>query len=224
MSWRPSAIPGLGLVTTVALAVTALPGAAGYATLPLRSGPLDIREHAAEADRGRPQTNALPLRFTAQAHNLSTAIDMPPQTPLDITIARWSTDGEREGLVTSVKEGGTGGLLDMLRTAERVGAMRIPTSISYDVYFAIRTIGRDGLEHITLITERPIGHWEAVDKPATIEYRFMVLELQMKPGGRGEGRLSVVTKLTADRVTGGIGLETWENQVVTLKKVQRRGQ
>ena len=167
------------------------------------------------------QTSAAPLRFTAQAHNLSTAIDMPPQTPLEITVTRWSTDSEREQLVTGLKERGTDGLLEMLHNAERIGAIRIPSSINYDFHFAMRTVGRDGVEHITLITDRPVGFWEAVDKPRSIEYRFMVVELQTNPGGRGKGRLSVVTRITADRVTGEIALATWENQYVTLRNVER---
>lgn len=168
--------------------------------------------------------NGAALRLTAQAHNLSPAINMPAQTPLEITVTRWSTDGEREQLVASLKEGGTEGLLKMLQQAERIGAIRIPTSINYDFHFAMRTVGRDGVEHITLITDRPVGFWEAVDKPRSLEYRFMVVELQITPGGRGEGRLSVATRLSVDRFSGAIGLSTWENQIVTLRNVERAQQ
>jgi len=170
------------------------------------------------------QTSATPVRFTAQAQNLSTAINMPAQSPLEITVTRWSTDSEREQLIAGLKEEGTQGLLHMLQKAERIGSIRIPSSLAYEFRFAMRTVGRDGVEHITLITDRPIGFWEAVDKPRTLDYRFMVVELQINPGGRGQGRLSVATRITADRLTGEIGLATWENQVVTLRSVQRARQ
>ncbi len=167
------------------------------------------------------QTPASPVTFSAKLVSLNPQLNLPSQTPLDITVTRWSTVDEREQLVTVLKASGGKGLLEMMQSAPRVGSIRIPGTLNYEFHFAMRSQGPDGGEFITLIADRPVGFAEAADGPRTLEYRFIVLQLQVNPIGRGEGRLSVVTKITADRVTGEINLETWEDFYATLRDVRR---
>lgn len=167
------------------------------------------------------QTPASPVAFSGQLVSLNPQLNLPPQTPLDITITRWSTVDEREQLVTVLKTAGGKGLLEMMQSAPRIGSIRIPGTLNYEFHFAMRSQSPDGGEFITLIADRPVGFAEAVDGPRTLEYRFMVLQLQVNPIGRGEGRLSVVTRISADRVTGEINLETWEDFYATLRDVRR---
>jgi hypothetical protein len=49
----------------------------------------------------------------------------------------------------------------------------------------------------------------------------MVIQLEVNSIGRGQGRLSIATKVEVDRITGEINLETWENLYVTLRDVRR---
>jgi len=167
------------------------------------------------------QTGSPPLTFTAQLVNLNTQINLPPQAPLDIVVTRWSSAGEREQFVTALKEGGPEGLLEKMQALPRVGSIRIPGTLNYEFHFALRGESRDGGQSITLITDRPVSFAEAVDGPRTLEYRFMVIQLQVNPIGRGEGRLSIATRVTTDRITGEINLETWEDLFVTLRDVRR---
>jgi hypothetical protein len=173
------------------------------------------------AASGLAQTSALPLTFSAQLVNLSTQINLPNQTPLDITITRWSTAGEREQLISVLKARGREGLLEMMQTVPRIGTIRIPGTLNYDFHFALRAVDAGGNQSITLITDRPVSFAEAVEGPRTLEYRFMVIQLEVNAIGRGQGRLSIATKVEVDRVTGDIGLETWENLYVTLRDVRR---
>jgi hypothetical protein len=170
---------------------------------------------------GPAQTGAQPLVFSAQLVNLSTQLNLPNQTPLDITINRWSTAGEREQLVTVLRERGRDGLLEMMQNVPRIGTIRIPGTLNYDFHFALRTADAGGNQAITLITDRPVSFAEAVDGPRTLEYRFMVIQLEVNSIGRGQGRLSIATKVEVDRITGEINLETWENLYVTLRDVRR---
>ena len=169
----------------------------------------------------RAQTASGQIALSAQLVNLNTQINLPRQTPVDITIMRWSSPGEREQLVSVLKESGRKGLLEMMQSVPRVGTIRIPGTLNYDFHFAFRTEDRGGNQSITLITDRPVGFAEAVEGPRTLEYRFMVLQVQLNAIGRGEGRLSIVTKVEADRLTGEIDLETWEDLFVTLRDVRR---
>ncbi|HUF46578.1 MAG TPA: hypothetical protein VMM93_02120 [Vicinamibacterales bacterium] len=170
---------------------------------------------------GRAQTTTGPTQFTAQLINLNTQLNLPQQSPVDIVVARWSTAGERELFVTALKEGGPEGLLKRMQELPRIGSIRIPGSLNYEFQFALRGEGRDGGQSITLITDRPVSFEEAVDRARTLEYRFLVIQLQINPIGRGEGRISIATRVTTDRITGEINLDTWENLFVTLRDVRR---
>jgi hypothetical protein len=153
--------------------------------------------------------------------NLNNQINLPGQSPVDITVMRWSTPGEREQLISVLKESGRKGLLEMMQSVPRVGTIRIPGTLNYDFHFALFAEDRGGNQSITLIADRPVGFAEAVEGPRTLDYRFMVLQVQLNAIGRGQGRLSMVTKVEVDRLTGEISLETWEDLFVTLRDVRR---
>jgi len=170
---------------------------------------------------GLAQTSMSPVEYSAQLVNLNTRINLPNQTPVTVTISRWSTTGEREQLLTVLKQQGRDGLLEMMQSVPRVGSIRIPGSLNYDFHFALRTEDQGGNVAILLIADRPVGYAEAAEGPRTLDYRFMVLQMQLNAIGRGKGQISMVTKVEADRVTGDIMLETWEDLYVTLRDVRR---
>jgi hypothetical protein len=164
------------------------------------------------------QTNQPGERFTAFAVNL----DNPGRAAagvVEIVVSRWSTDAEHDRLLKVLREKGPDRLLDALRDNPKVGYIRTPTSLAYDLRFADKTAGEDGGEIISLMTDRPISHWEAVNRPRTIDYPFTLIELRLGPGGEGEGKLSLATKITADRNT--IVLENYSAQPVLLTNVKR---
>lgn len=138
---------------------------------------------------------------------------------VEISISRWSSDAERDRLLTVLKEKGPDKLLDVLRDLPRVGYIRTPTSLAYDLRFARKVPAEDGGEVISLATDRYISHWEAVYRPRTIDYPFTVIELRIGADGNGEGKMSLATKITAERNT--IVLEDYAAQPVLLNNVKR---
>jgi len=167
------------------------------------------------------QTASAPVEYTAQLVNLNTQINLPGQTPVTLAITRWSTAGEREQLLTVLKQRGRDGLLEMMQTVPRVGAIRIPGSLNYDFHFALRSVDESGNVSVILIADRPVGFAEAVEGPRTLDYRFMVVQMELNSIGRGKGQISMVTKVETDVVTGDINIETWENLYVTLRDIRR---
>ena len=103
----------------------------------------------------------------------------------------------------------------------RVGYIRTPNSVGYDLHFARLVPGEDGGERITLATDRHIGFWEASNRPRSIDYPFTVIELRMNHDGEGEGKLSLATKITADSDHKTIVLENYGIQPVLLQHVRR---
>ena len=164
-------------------------------------------------------SNSQPERFTANAVNISN-VGRTGATPLDLVIERWSTDSERDRLMEIFRSKGPDGLLDALRDLPRVGYLRTPDSLAYDLRYARQMPGEDGGRRIVLITDRPIGFWEARNRPRTIDYPFTLIEMRLNGDGRGEGKLSIATKITLNGDV--LVLEDYANQPVMLNDIRRQ--
>ena len=160
-------------------------------------------------------------RFTAFAVDLGSPGRRAAAGTVEIAIERWSTNAERDRLMATLKERGPEKLLDALQDIPRVGHIRTPDSIGYPIHFAYREPGEDGGEEITLVTDRYIGFWESYYRPRTIDYPFTVIELRLNRNGEGEGKMSLATKITADRHGDRVVLENYSAQPVLLNSVRR---
>jgi len=156
-------------------------------------------------------------RFTAAAINMNNGA----AGTIEIVVNRWSTDTERDRLMSVMRERGPDKLLDTLQDLPRVGYFRTPDSIGWDIHFARRTAGKDGGERVTLVTDRRIGFWEAANQPRSIDYPFTVVELRLNGDGEGEGKMSLATKIIADKDNNIITLENYDLTPVQLKNVKR---
>jgi hypothetical protein len=165
------------------------------------------------------QSGGEPETFTALAVNMGNVGPSQPTT-VDITIARWSTDDERTRLVTTLVEQGAAALLEALRENQPVGRIRTPDSVGYELRYAHQSPHEGGGRRIVIATDRPIGFWEARERPRTAEYPFTVIEMRINPNGKGEGKLSLATKVVPVGKT--IYLEDYATQPVMLTNVQAR--
>jgi hypothetical protein len=163
------------------------------------------------------QTAGAPERYTATATNTNNGT----MNNIDITVDRWSTDQERDALVTTLVEKGSDKLLDVLQDLKPVGHFGTPGNLSWDLRFARRSPLPDGGERVVLATDRPIGFWEASRQPRSITYPFTVIELRLDAEGRGEGKISLATKVIQDRDRNTITLENYDLQPVLLTNVRR---
>jgi len=166
------------------------------------------------------QTNGAAERFTAIAVNLGN-VGRTGEGTVEIVVHRWSTEAERDRLLTTLLERGPEKLLSTLQDAKPVGYIRTPNRIGYDLHFALSTPGEDGGERIALATDRPIGFWEAANRPRSFDHPFTLIELHFGRDGRGEGKMSVATKITADAKHKTIVLEDYANQPVMLHDIKR---
>jgi hypothetical protein len=137
-----------------------------------------------------------------------------------ITVDRWSTDAERNRLVTTLQQQGPDKLLDVLQDMRPVGRIRTPDSLGYDLRYAHETKGEDGERRIVIATDRPIGFWEATRRPRTVDYPFTVIQMEIPREGAGKGTLSYATKIVArDNI---IELENYSTQPIMLNEIQAR--
>ena len=162
------------------------------------------------------QTNGIPERFVALAVNMNNG----GSGTIEMTVNRWSTEAERLRLVTILMEQGPQKLLDVLEDMPRAGYIRSAGGIGYDLHYAQRMQGPDGGERVVLATNRPIGFWEASNRPRSFDYPFTVIELRLNGDGEGEGKLSLATRITADAESKIVTLENYETQPVMLTNVK----
>jgi len=166
------------------------------------------------------QTDGTGERFRAFAVNIGTP-GRAGAGQVEIVVNRWSTDAERERLMTTLIEKGPEKLLDALVSLPRVGYFRTPNSIGYDVHFAYHTQLPDGGERVVMATDRYISFWEAANRPRSIDYPFTVIEMHINGDGKGEGKMSLATKVVADEDKRSILLENYSTQPVMLNDVTR---
>ncbi|MCU1385108.1 MAG: hypothetical protein JWL71_3805 [Acidobacteria bacterium] len=163
------------------------------------------------------QTMGTPERFTATAMNINNG----QAGTIDITVNRWSTDAQRDALMSTVASKGPEKLLDAMQDMPVVGHFGAPGNLSWDLHFARRMPLPDGGERVVLVTDRRIGFWEAANQPRSYDYPFTVIELRLNRDGEGEGKMSVATKVIYDKKENMITLENFETSPVQLTNVRR---
>jgi hypothetical protein len=167
------------------------------------------------------QTNGEPERFTGVAVNMGSP-GRAGADQVEIVVNRWSTETERTRLLQTLFDKGPEKLLETLTDLPRVGYFRTPTSIAYDLHYAHRESQPDRGERIVLATDRYINFWEARNQPRSIDYPFTVIELHFDGDGKGEGKMSIATKITAEKESRTIVLENYATQPVMLNEIRRQ--
>ena len=154
----------------------------------------------------------------------------PTSARLDIRIERWSTDEERDALLAIVKQQESNiasmnqELLAALQRLPRVGHIREPNTLAWDLRFARQTPLDGGGRRIVLGTDRPMPFWEARNRPRSADYPFTVIEMRVDKENRGEGKLLADTRIFIDPRTQDLVLERYDQQPVRLNEIRPRSQ
>jgi hypothetical protein len=94
------------------------------------------------------------------------------------------------------------------------------------MHYAVRQPQADGTERIILISDRRLGSWNNLWKPAgsaaATNYEFSVIELHLNAKGEGEGKASLAGKVVVDTTAKTLALENYATLPVVLKAVKRR--
>jgi len=163
------------------------------------------------------QTMGTPERYTANAINMNVSA----AGQIEIAVDRWSTDEQRDKLMSIMMNNGPDKLLDALQDTPRMGYFRVPGQIGIDIHFARKVPLPEGGERVVLVTDRRIGFFEAANQPRSIDYPFTVIELRLNRDGEGEGKMSLATKIIADKEHNIVTLENYDIQPVQLTNVRR---
>jgi hypothetical protein len=141
---------------------------------------------------------------------------------IDLYVERWSTPAENDRFMAAVTEVGTKGVVDVLRKLPKVGSFAVIGNSGYPITYAWRFVGEDGIEHITLATERYVSFWETTEQSRSLDYPITLIELRMKPGSNsGEGQVDVAAKIDRDKISKTVIIENMGIQPVMLTTVKR---
>lgn len=161
----------------------------------------------------------MPLHLTSFAVNVSN-LGRSGARIVDIRVNRWSTPEEREKIETTLIERGAEALADVMDDLPSVGTIRTPDTLAYDLRYAAEVRRSDGSRRLVIATVRPIGFWEATRRPRSIDYPFTFIEIRLGPDGRGEGKLTLLTRVTYDKRDRVVTLENFANEPVRLNEVR----
>jgi hypothetical protein len=140
---------------------------------------------------------------------------------LDFTIERWSTDSEVSRLRDVLLTKGGDALLSVLQKIKpRVGFVRSPRSVGWDLFYAREVPDENGGRRILIATDRPISFWEARNQPRSIDYEFTLAEIRLDKDGKGEGKLVPAAKITYKKKINTIEIENYQIEPVRLAEVR----
>jgi len=155
--------------------------------------------------------------FTANAVSVSPQYGTGQQL-VDINVTRWSTPAERDRLVAALMNKGQDELLKELQKMKQTGTIRTPDSLGYPLRYAFQTPDPEGGRMIVIATDRPIGFWEATNRPRSFDYPFTVIQMHIDRDGTGKGTMSYATRITAKNHT--IELEDFATQPIMLNNIK----
>jgi hypothetical protein len=164
-----------------------------------------------------PQIEDAPARFAAFAVNMNRG----SAGSVELVINRWSSDADRDRLMSVMFDKGQERLLQELQKMPRMGYIRTPGSIGWDIHFAAHVPAKDGGERIVLVTDRHMGFREVANRNRTVDYPFTIIELNVPKSGDGDGKITVATRIIPDSDGRIVTLENYDIQPVLLTKVTR---
>ena len=138
-------------------------------------------------------------KFTAFAINMNSG---PKTATVDIKIDRWSTDAEREQLLNILVEEkdvyrANQALLKAIQKLPKVGYLRTPETLGWDIHYARQNPMEDGGRQIVVATDRPVGFREARNQPRTMDYPFTVIEMRLNKEDKARVSCSRAPRFTS---------------------------
>lgn len=160
--------------------------------------------------------------FTGFAINMNSG---PKTATVDFTIERWSSDADRAALLAILQEEkdsykANDKLLKALQKMPKLGYIRTPQTLAWDLRFARQSPLPDGGRRIVLATDRPIGFREAANQGRTMDYPFTIVEVQLDKNDKGVGKILAGTRIFIDKEKN-LVLENYGQQPIRFNEIHR---
>ena len=139
---------------------------------------------------------------------------------VEIIINRWSTDEERDHLLTTLQEFGPDRLLDELQKIRPpVGHISTTGRLGWDLFYARDIPNPDGSRRVTFATNRRVAFGEAASNTRSMQYQFTLGELHLDAKGKGEGKLVPMARVSWNKDQKKLEIENYNALPVDLLSV-----
>jgi len=150
-------------------------------------------------------------RMTIQATAMGTSTQMGQVYSVHIYIEQFSTPDDRKTLIDAFARSGQDGLIAVLEDMKPKGRVRFSSGgVGNDVKYIMELPSENG-RRFRLVTDRNIAFAEQHQGTRSREYSVGAIELVLTPDGKGSGTVLPACKLTVDKKTQQIEIETYQN-------------
>jgi hypothetical protein len=150
-------------------------------------------------------------RMTIQTTAMGTSTQMGKIYNVNIHIEQFSTSDDRKALIDAFTRSGQDGLVDVLEDMKPKGRVRFASGgVGNDVKYIIELPSENG-RRFRLVTDRNIAFGELYAGTRSRDYSVGAIELVLTPDGKGSGTVLPACKLTVDKKTKQIEVETYQN-------------
>jgi hypothetical protein len=150
-------------------------------------------------------------RMTIQTTAMGTSTQMGKIYNVNIHIEQFSTSDDRKALIDAFTRSGQDGLVDVLEDMKPKGRVRFASGgVGNDVKYIIELPSENG-RRFRLVTDRNLAFGELYSGSRSRDYSVGAIELVLTPDGKGSGTVLPACKLTVDKKTQQIEIETYQN-------------
>lgn len=149
-------------------------------------------------------------------------------TMLDITIKAWTTEEERQQILSEIidstslqKRNRNRAVARALRGASSVGFVAPRASTSWPLHYAKEFKLADGGRRVLLATDRPVTFVEAYGNLQAGDFDVTILELSFDKDGKGEGILSLGTEVRWNEQTEKLEITNFSSQPIRLGNIRK---
>ena len=149
--------------------------------------------------------------MTIQATAMGTSTQLGKIFNVNIHIDGYSTQEDRQALIDAFTQRGQDGLVEVLADMKPKGRVRFASGgVGNDVKYIIELPSENG-RRLRLVTDRWILFPELYASTRSKDYNVGVIELNLTPDGKGSGTVLPACKLTVNKKTNQIEVETYQN-------------
>lgn len=150
-------------------------------------------------------------RMTIQATAMGTSTQLGKIFNVNIHIEQFSTPDDRKALMDAFARSGQAGLVDVLEDMKPKGRVRFASGgVGNDVKYIIELPSESG-RRLRLVTDRNLAFGELYQGTRSKDYSVGAIELILTPDGKGSGTVLPACRLTVDKKTQQVEIETYQN-------------
>lgn len=150
-------------------------------------------------------------RMTIQATGMGTSTQMGKIVNVNIHIEQYSTEEDRNALISAFKKSGQDGMVKVLEDMKAKGRIRFASGgVGNDIKYIMELPSENG-RRLRLVTDRTLAFAELYQGTRSRDYTVGAIEVELTPDGKGTGTVLPACRLTVNKKKQQVEIETYQN-------------